>query len=270
MRQTYTCASFPQHIHMCYVGSMYYNVIMKPFLLLQSRPEDVASDNEYDGFLEATGLAPAELQRIRVEAAPLPALRLEDYSGVIIGGGPFNASDPEEEKSSNQKRVEADFARLLDEAVEKDFPVFGACYGVGTLGAHQGAVINRKFGEKAGPVAITLTEEGRNDPLLQGVPESFQAIVGHKEACEILPQNAVHLASSPTCPVQMFRVKNNLYATQFHPELDFESLRVRLMIYNNHGYFEPGETDTIIDAAKAADLSYAPVILKNFIQQYQK
>lgn len=252
------------------VGKLYYNVIMKPFLLLQSRPEDVASNNEYDGFLDATGLKPEELLRIRVEAAPFAPIDFEKYSGIIIGGGPFNASDPEDKKSDNQKRVEADFARLLDEAVEKDFPLFGACYGVGTLGAHQGAVINRKFGEKAGPVAITLTEEGKNDPLLKGLPETFQAIVGHKEACEILPPNAVHLASSPTCPVQMFRIKNNLYATQFHPELSFESLELRLTIYNNHGYFEPGEAGTIIEAAKAADLSYTPQILRNFVQQYQQ
>lgn len=243
---------------------------MKPFVLLQSRPEDVASDNEYDGFLKATGLAPEDLQRIRVEAAPLPDLNLDDFSGVIIGGGPFNASDAEDEKSDSQKRVEADFARFLDKAVEKDFPVFGACYGVGTLGAHQGAVINRKFGEAVGPVSITLTEEGRNDPLLEGVPETFQAIVGHKEACEILPPNAVHLASSPTCPVQMFRIKKNLYATQFHPELDMEGVRVRVEIYKYAGYFPPEDGDKIIATAKEANLEYAPRVLKNFIARYQQ
>lgn len=250
---------------------MYYNKVMKPFLLLQSRPEDVASDNEYDGMLQAAGLAPGELVRFRVETTSLPEINLEDHSGIIIGGGPYNASDPENEKSDNQKRVEADFARLLDEVVEKDFPLFGACYGIGTLGTHQGGVINRKFGElPPGPVAITLTEAGRQDPLLAGVPETFQAIVGHKEACEILPAGAIHLASSPTCPVQMFRIKNNLYATQFHPELDLNGVRVRIEIYKNHGYFPPENGDKIIAAAEAADLSYAPIVLRNFVERYKR
>ena len=52
---------------------------MKPFLLLQSRPEDEASDNEYAGFLNAANLAPSQLERIRVEATPLPEIDLSNF-----------------------------------------------------------------------------------------------------------------------------------------------------------------------------------------------
>ena len=243
---------------------------MKPFLLLQSRPEDLASDNEYEGFLTATGLKPHELQRIRVEAEPLPAINLDDFSGIIIGGGPFNTSTPADQKSSLQKRVEHDFSRLLDDVVARDFPLFGACYGVGTLGAHQGMVVSRKYGEPVGPVAITLTAEGHQDPLLTGLPPVFQAIVGHKEACEILPNDATILASSLTCPVQMFRIKTNLYATQFHPELDLDGLKIRMAVYSNAGYFPPEDADKIIANAQSADISFAPQILRNFVQRYHQ
>jgi len=243
---------------------------MKPFLLLQSRPEDAASDNEYAAFLKATGLGAHDLKRIRVEAAPLPHVNLENYSGIIIGGGPYDISDPEETKSDTQKRVEADVGMLLDEAVEKDFPLFGACYGIGALGAHQGGLINRRYSEIVAPVSITLTREGQNDPLLSGLPKTFQAIVGHKEACEMLPSHAVHLASSPACPVQMFRIKNNLYATQFHPELDMDGLRVRVAIYKNAGYFPPEDADAILAIAAKADLSHVPRMLQNFVKYYQR
>lgn len=243
---------------------------VKPFLLLQSRPEDEASDNEYDGFLQAADLAPHELERFRMERAPLPAITLEDYSGIIIGGGPFNASTPEEKKTDVQKRVEADFSRLLDELVEKDFPLFGACYGVGTLGKHQGAVISGKYAESQAPTAISLTNEGKNDPLLEGVPETFDAIAVHKEACEVLPPHAVLLATSAPCPVQMFRIKNNLYATQFHPELDLHGLQVRVAIYKNAGYFAPEDGDALVAAAAAADLSHAPRLLRNFVKRYRQ
>jgi GMP synthase (glutamine-hydrolysing) len=241
---------------------------MKPFLLLQSRPEDAASDNEYVGFLTASGLNPDQLERIRVEAVPLPEINLDYYSGIIIGGGPYNASDPEELKSDTQKRVEADFARLLQVVVRKDFPLFGACYGIGTLGKLLGGTISRKYTEPVAPVVISLTAEGRKDPLFADVPDTFEAIVGHKEACDSLPPGAVHLASSATCPVQMFRVKKNLYVTQFHPELNMEGLRVRVGIYKNAGYFPPEDADAVINGAMSADLSYAPLVLRAFVQEY--
>ncbi len=243
---------------------------MKPFLLLQSRPEDEASDNEYAGFLQAANLAPEQLERVRVEAAPLPEIKLDDYSGIIVGGGPFNASTPEEKKSDVQKRVEADFARLLDEVAEKDFPFFGACYGVGTLGSHQGALISGKYAENQVPTAISVTDEGKNDPLLAGVPDTFEAVAVHKEACEKLPPHAILLATSAPCPVQMFRIKRNLYATQFHPELDEAGLRVRVEVYKHAGYFAPEDGDALVAAAQNADLSHAPRVLQNFVRRYQQ
>ncbi|NUP75112.1 MAG: glutamine amidotransferase, partial [Sinomonas sp.] len=45
---------------------------MRPFLLLASRDHDVVADDEYRAFCEYGGLAPAELHRVRAEAAPLP------------------------------------------------------------------------------------------------------------------------------------------------------------------------------------------------------
>ena len=54
---------------------------MRPFLLLSTRAEDLAADEEYAAFLRVTGLPPELLRRIRVEAAPLPPLVLDDYAG---------------------------------------------------------------------------------------------------------------------------------------------------------------------------------------------
>jgi GMP synthase (glutamine-hydrolysing) len=103
---------------------------VKPFLLLASRAEDAAAEEEYQAYLRFGGLAPEQLQRIRMEAAPLPSLELSHYSGVIVGGSPFTSSDPPEHKSPVQKRVEKELAQLLDTIVAADFPFLGACYGV--------------------------------------------------------------------------------------------------------------------------------------------
>ena len=241
---------------------------MRPFLLLSSRAEDDATDAERAAFLRCTGLAPEQLQQIRLEAGPLPELDLDDFSGVFLGGSPFNSSDPASGKSAVQRRVERDLAGLLDQVVEHDLPFFGAGYGVGTLGVHQGAVVDRTHGEPVSAVPITLTPAGAADPLLAGVPERFDAFVGHKEACRTLPPSAVLLASSPACPVQMFRVGQNVYATQFHPELDVAGIVARVRVYQHAGYFPAAELDQLVATLSAAVVTEPGRMLATFVSRY--
>lgn len=241
---------------------------VKPFLMLATRFEDQAADGEYAAMLRAGGLEERQLHRVRLEAAPMPPVDLDRYAGVILGGGPFNSSDPEEEKSQTQRRVEAELRTLLDEVVARDFPFLGACYGVGTLGVHQGAVVDRTYGEPIGAVPITLTDAGRADPVLAGLPETFDAFVGHKEACRDVPPGAVLLASSPTCRVQMFRVRSHLYATQFHPELDVDGLISRIRIYQHHGYYPPETMEEIVDRVRGDVVTEPPKVLAGFVARY--
>ncbi|PVG81785.1 glutamine amidotransferase [Nocardioides gansuensis] len=239
---------------------------MKPFLMLATRAEDQAADDEYDAMLRWTGLDEGSLQRVRLESAPMPALDLASYSGVILGGGPFDASAPT--KSAVQLRVEAELRTLLDTLVERDFPFLGACYGVGTLGVHQGVIVDKTYGEPIGVVPVTLTEAGREDPVLAGMPATFDAFVGHKEACRDVPPGAVLLASSPACPVQMFRVRTNLYATQFHPELDVDGIVTRIKVYQHYGYYPPETMDEIISRVSQELVTWPPRILTNFVARY--
>jgi GMP synthase (glutamine-hydrolysing) len=241
---------------------------VRPFLLLSTRAEDLAADEEYVAFLRATGLPSERLHRIRVEAAPLPPLDLDDYAGIFVGGGPYNSSDAPLEKSPVQHRVERDLAALLDDVVARDFPFFGACYGVGTLGVHQGGVIDGTYAEPISAVRVRLTEEGLADPVLTGMAAEFDAFVGHKEACRVLPPGAVLLAGSSACPVQMFRVKQNLYATQFHPELDLPGLLTRVRVYQHAGYFPPAELDTLIASLEPAVVTEPGRMLANFVARY--
>ncbi|GAA2993390.1 GMP synthase (glutamine-hydrolyzing) [Microbacterium terrae] len=243
---------------------------MKPFVLLATRAEDVPADEEYALFLRYTGLAPEHLIRVRLEAGPMPTLDLDALSGIFVGGGPFNASDPPEKKSAVQQRVEAEFDSLLDEVVARDFPFLGACYGIGTLGAHQGAVIDRTFPEPISVVTVTATEAGASDPLLADMPTAFDAFVGHKEAISQLPGSATLLASSATAPVQMFKVGQNVYATQFHPELDVEGITTRIHAYADHGYFAADELELTLAAVRRVAVSHPSRILRSFVERYAR
>ena len=243
---------------------------MKPFLLLATRPEDVAADNEYESFLAFSRLGERDLHRFRVEQRALGRIDLQDWSGILLGGGPFNASEPQESKSPVQRRVEADLRGLLDQVIKADFPFLGACYGIGTLGGHQGAVVDRRYAEPVGSVPVTLTREGRRDKLLGGLPATFDAFVGHKEAVSRLPDHAVLLASSPACPVQAFRIGSHVYATQFHPELDAAGLCTRIDVYKHAGYFDPGQADELKALAYRSKVSHPAAILRRFVQRYSR
>jgi GMP synthase (glutamine-hydrolysing) len=243
---------------------------VKPFLLLASRADDAAADNEYESFLALSGLSERDLHRVRVEQRPLGPVDLADWSGFLLGGGPFNASDPAADKSAVQRRAEADLSGLLDQVVGADFPFLGACYGIGVIGSHEGAVVGREYGEPISAVEVTLTAAGRDDPLLGRLPAKFQAFVGHKEAISVLPGHAVRLASSATCPVQAFRVGSHVYATQFHPELDAAGLCTRIDVYQHHGYFEPDQAGDLKVMAHRSQVSAPPALIGEFVRRYAR
>lgn len=238
------------------------------FLFLGTRAGHAIADAEYEAVCRYAGLPPGRLDRVRLELGPLPDVDLDRYAGVITGGSPFNSSDPDREKSATQRRVEADLSRLLDDIVAQDKPFLGACYGVGTLGTHQGAIVDRTYGEPPGTGHIELTDAGGDDPVCAGLPDTFDAFLGHKEAVRELPPHAVLLATSERCPVQMFRIKENLYATQFHPELDSAGLIERLQEYRHAGYFHPDELERLTEEALSANVLYPQVILNNFVERY--
>lgn len=245
--------------------------MIKPFLILQLRPEDEAADNEFEAFLKAGGLDLDQTHRIRMEKESIPDdIDLSNYSGVIVGGGPSNASDPATKQSEAQKRFEAELYKLFDKMAEHDFPYLGACYGLGIFARYLGGKVSKeRYAEPVGAVTINLADDDAGtDPLTVDLPVSFRAFVGHKEACQDTPPHAVLLASSKTCPVQMVRYKQNMYATQFHPELDQYGLALRINIYRHAGYFPPEDAEELIEAAMREEITVPELIFRRFVARY--
>ncbi|MBL4638387.1 MAG: glutamine amidotransferase [Proteobacteria bacterium] len=241
----------------------------KPVLILQLRPEDDTSDSEYQAFLKYGELSETQTHRLRIETNGIPEdLSLDDYSAIIVGGSPFDISTPTEQKSAIQHKIEADFKRLLAQVLEQDFPFLGACSGNGLLGSYLGTSISQRYREPVSCVSLTITEQGKLDPLLTGFPDHIDVMLGHKEACDTVPQGATLLMTGAACPVQMFRIGNNVYATQFHPEGDTEGFILRINAYKHYGYFAPHEAEQLIQAVSQVSTPYAQQILKRFVQRY--
>lgn len=244
---------------------------MKPFLILQLRPEAEASDNEYEAFLAKGGLRAEDTHRIQLDRETLPDdLDVSAYSGVIVGGGPGCVSDPVETKDPVEKRIEEQILSLMPQITAADHPFLGCCYGIGILGQHlsPGSVSKEKYGEPVGATTCEVTEAGRADPLLAGLPDVFKAFVGHKEAMQFLPGGVDQLVSSGPCPFQMVRHGQHVYATQFHPELDGDGLETRINIYKHRGYFPPEEAQALIDKGHAEEVDAPARVLANFVTRY--
>lgn len=244
--------------------------ISKPFLILQLRPEDDTSDNEFSAILKYGGLTEQHVRRIRIEQNGIPELKLDHYAAIIVGGSPFDISTPEADKKPIQLQIEAEFKNLFDDIINNDFPFLGACSGNGLLGAYLGTAISNKYAEAVGCVNLKITEAGRTDPLLSGFPEQISVLLGHKEACDCTPEGATLLMTGDACPVQMFRLGENVYATQFHPEGDSEGFILRIHAYKHHGYFKPHEADDLIKAVSQQDTPYAREILRRFVKRYAR
>lgn len=242
---------------------------MKPFLILQLRPEDIVADDELSAMSRYGGLKASRIHRIRLEKGELKTVNLDDYSGIIIGGGPYNVSD--NNKSHEQQEFEANLFKLLDDVVTRDMPFFGACYGLGILARYLGGTVSReRYAEPIRGVTVYLTEDAKTDNLLTGLPGNFRAFVGHKEACQDLPAGATLLGSSEDCLVQMIRLKNNIYATQFHPELDARGLEVRINAYKYAGYFPPEAAESLIAETRQETITVPSTILRGFVERYSQ
>jgi len=237
---------------------------MKPFLLIATRDHDQAAADEYRAVLRHSGLRADQLKHLRLEAAPMPSIDLDDYAGILLGGSSFNVSD--RDKSPVQLRVEAELGGLIDRVVEADFPFLGMCYGIGIIVDARGGAVGTGNGEPVSAAQVRLTADGLADPLLAGVGDSFHAFVAHKEGCALAPSGVQVLGEGSVCPLQIIRIGRNVYATQFHPELDAEDLVIRMKIYRNAGYFDPDEYAELVAQAKASPVDGRQhLLLRNFV-----
>lgn len=216
------------------------------------------------------GLHADEVHRLRIEKSGIPDIDLADYAAIIVGGSPFDISTPESDKAPIQQKIESDFHALFDRVVPSDFPFLGACSGNGLLGHYLGAPITGRFREPVGGATVEITEAGQSDPLLAGFPSEIRVLLGHKEACDHLPEAATLLIRGDHCPVQMFRVGENVYATQFHPEGDPEGFSVRINCYRSCGYFPESEAESLIRAVSTEETPHAQQILRRFVERYRE
>lgn len=115
---------------------------------------------------------------------------------------------------------------LLKSALQKNQPVLGICLGAQLLAHAAGAVVqpNRKDGVIVREVGWAPVDFLGADhrPELVGIRAREIMLHWHGDTFAI-PTGAVHLASTPNCANQMFRLPRQV-GIQFHPEIDAHSI----------------------------------------------
>lgn len=140
----------------------------------------------------------------------LPSVK--DFDFLISMGGPQSPRD------ANHLPYLRDEVALLKEAVAQHKYVLGFCLGAQLIGEALGGKTLKSPEKEVGVFPITLTSEGQQDPLFQGLPLSFPVIHWHND----MPgstKESILLAFSEGCPIQAYRYGPRVYGLQFHMEI---------------------------------------------------
>lgn len=176
----------------------------------------VGDDIAAPGFVgERLAQRNVELHTI-TRGGPVPLPPLDGFDLVLPLGSIWSVYDP-----AHAWWMDTEVA-LLREAVERDVPVLGICFGAQGLSAALGGTVSKASEPEIGWYTIDtdVPDVIPPGPWMEWHGDTFT-----------VPEGAVELARSPVGP-QAFRLGRHL-AVQFHPEVDEDILRV--WVVEGHG-----------------------------------
>lgn len=235
-------------------------------LYLQMRKDQETADEEFAEFVRFSGIKPEDFTVLNVfKTNTFDTKLLDEHTALFIGGSSDDPEDTVQLPPDEHPYIESTEA-LIQYAYHSKTPTFASCMGfeiaTWVLG---GKVIIDKENKEIGTYNIYVTAAGKEDKLLEGTPESFVAVSGHKKRASVLPPGAIKLAYSDLCPIHAYTFADRpFYAFQFHPEIDKQDLIDRLRRYIDRGYVkDPSEFEVLIKTFD--DTPHANALLKTFV-----
>lgn len=104
------------------------------------------------------------------------------------------------------------------EAIDRDLPVLGVCYGHQLVADVLGGTIEDMGEYELGYREVTHLGDS---PLFEGIDEEFLVFVSHSDRVSELPPGATRIAENEY-GIHGFR-KDDVFGVQFHPEYDRET-----------------------------------------------
>jgi GMP synthase (glutamine-hydrolysing) len=218
--------------------------VTPPRLLLVSLrdPHDAMATHERRCFAEAAEIPKDHVSVHCMQDGRLSRAQALRADAVVFGGsGAYSVLD-------THQWIDDMLGSLLD-ALEWRLPAYASCFGFqGLARALGGQVIQDITRQEMGGTYLTLTEEGKRDPLFGPLPENFYAQQGHKDHVVRLPAGVSLLARGRNVAAQAFKVDDApFWASQFHPELRKHQTIERFHHYREGYLGDPAELDAVLE-----------------------
>jgi GMP synthase (glutamine-hydrolysing) len=181
---------------------------MKRLLVFQHvRHEGLGNLNP---LLKAAGF---QIDSVNFSREPEAKPTLNGYDGLVVLGGPMAIYEADKYPNLSLE------AKLIEGAAKDGLPVLGICLGAQLIAKALGARVYPSGIKEIGWYDLSPTPNAKDDPLFRHMGLTEKVFQWHGDTFD-LPTEAVLLASSSLCRNQAFRYRNNIYALQFHLEID--------------------------------------------------
>lgn len=147
---------------------------------------------------------------------------LNDFSHLVVMGAPMGVYEIEDYPFLHYETA------MIRTFIKTGKSVLGICLGAQMIAHSLGARVYPGGTEEIGWDKVDITDEGMKDPVFSSLAiendncaEVFQ---WHGDTFD-LPKGAIRISSSKAYENQAFRYKNNVYALQFHIEVQPEIIK---------------------------------------------
>ena len=236
----------------------------KKYLLLQARKySDPMIQHEIECFRRSLNCKKKDIHSLDIIRDEINIDSFKEFEIFIIGG----SGDYSIAHGGKWMNKVLDIMNYL---YENSKITFASCWGFQAMAkARGGIVVNDLNRAELGTIQLSLTEEGKKDPIFGKLPSTFLAQMGHEDIVDRLPKDAILLASSEKVQNEAFRFKKKpIYGTQFHPELHKNDLAKRMKIYPNYVSKILGISQQDFMLKKCIDSEDTNLLILNFIKHY--